>query len=250
MTGPVTKEILARKGYQKRGQEQAVRIGKFVGVRYDIQSPNDPLKLFNVVADPHEDHDLAADPRHQALIRQMTALLVTARNRDESAKRPYDQVPMPAVETPPQTGGLTLRTFEGQWPWLPDFRALHPAKTETAAGFIVSALNTTTPAGIEFTGFVRVPAEGEYTFSVQSDSGTDLWVHDALVVDDDYTHDGPARSGSVLLSPGWHPLRLAYRHDPAKGKPLLNVTLKAKEGEAHEIQGDALRHAETANASH
>src|SRR5260370_622506 len=68
MSGPISKEIVARKGFAKRGQEQAIRIGDFVGVRYDIQSADDPLRLFNIAQDPHEDHDLSSDPVSQKTI--------------------------------------------------------------------------------------------------------------------------------------------------------------------------------------
>ena len=80
--GPITKEILARHGYQRRGQEQAVRIGDLVGLRYDIQAHADPLRLYNVVNDPKEMTDLSADPQYKAILAGMRDLLVTARTPD------------------------------------------------------------------------------------------------------------------------------------------------------------------------
>ena len=55
-------------GTQDR-EQMAIRAGEFKLVRYDTNAdtltgarnqPTSPLKLYNVVADPHEDHDLAA----------------------------------------------------------------------------------------------------------------------------------------------------------------------------------------------
>ena len=55
--------------------------------------------------------------------------------------------------------------------------------------------------GAAFEGFVNVPADGDYLFTITSDSGVVLWIHDSLVIDDDYTHDDAPRSGSVRLPP-------------------------------------------------
>jgi arylsulfatase A-like enzyme len=247
MAGPRAKEVVARHGYTKRGQEQAVRIGDFVGVRYDIQSPNDPLRLYNVVADPHQDHDLAGETRYEKVLSQMRDLLVTARTPDPSAPRPYDEEFLPAVAKPAKTGAIAYHTFTGTWPWMPDFRALTPEKSGEAPGFVLpgekpakgrkkqpAQANQREQAGpqlgVAFDGFVNVPADGDYQFTVTSDTGVILWVHDSLIIDDDYTHDDPPRTGSVRLRAGWHPVRLFYRHDPAEFAPRLNVVLRGPNG--------------------
>jgi arylsulfatase A-like enzyme len=55
--------------YWRFGDQMAIRAGDFKLVRYDTNAdtltgarnqPTSPFKLYNVVADPHEDHDLAA----------------------------------------------------------------------------------------------------------------------------------------------------------------------------------------------
>jgi PA14 domain len=244
MTGPLAKEVVKRKGYPIRGQEQAVRIGDLVGVRYDIQSPGDPLKLFNVANDPHQDHDLARDRRYGPILDRMKALLVTARTPDPEAKRPYDAEQLPAVAAPPHTGGIGYRWFDGHWPWLPDFRIMTPQRTgDQPTLALPQQAKADAGFGVEFRGYVHVPADGRYVFTCQSDSGTVLWVHDSLLINDDFSHDGTARSGEVELRSGWHPIRLAYRHDPAraKGAPVLKLTLRASDSSKDEpIAPDAL----------
>lgn len=239
MSGPISKAIVARKGYPKRGEEQSVRIGGFVGVRYDIESPADPLKLYNLADDVHQDHDLAADPAHQKLLAQMRDLLITARTPNPAAPRPYDDEFMPAVEKPSQIGSLNYQMFTGRWPWLPDFRGMTPKKTGQLPGFIIpghekdligkkesNAEKAGPQEGAAFEGFINVPADGDYLFTVTSDSGVVLWVHDSLVIDDDYTHDDVPRSGAVRLRAGWHPLRLFYRHEPAEFAARLKVAVR------------------------
>jgi hypothetical protein len=84
--------------------------------------------------------------------------------------------------------------------------------------------------------------DGQYTFTVTSDTGVVLWVHDALVVDDDYTHDDSPRAGSVRLKAGWHPIRLFYRHEPAEFQPRLNVALHGPGVERESIEADMIGH--------
>lgn len=256
MAGPRAKEVVARHGYTKRGQEQAIRIGDFVGVRYDIQGPNDPLRLYNVAADPHEDHDLAGETKYAKILSQMRDRLVTARTPNLSAPRPYDDELMPAVDKPAKTGAIAYHSFSGTWPWMPDFRALTPEKSGEVAGFMIPGQAKKPRAakqpqesqreqagpqlGVEFRGFVNVPADGEYAFTVTSDSGVILWAHDSLLIDDDFTHDDAPRSASVRLRAGWHPIRLFYRHDPAEFAPRLTVSLRGPKDMQIPMEGDQI----------
>ena len=196
--GPITKEILARHNYTTRGQMQAVRLGDMVGVRYDIQTPDDPLELYNVKNDLHENHNLAADPIYAPVLAKMRTLLITSREPVADAPRPYDDVPMPAVPAPHMTGGIRYAAFTGQWPWLPDFRTMRPSKIGTS-----KTLSASAGAAAQFTGYIQVPADGDYHFD--ADSSCDLWIHDGLIIRDTDT----SNAGSVKLKAGWHPLRVA-----------------------------------------
>src|SRR5699024_4630544 len=41
-----------------RGQMQLIRLGDHVGVRYDVRSADDPFEIYDVLADPKQEHDL------------------------------------------------------------------------------------------------------------------------------------------------------------------------------------------------
>jgi arylsulfatase A-like enzyme len=241
-------DVFARKGVTGRGQQQLVRIGEFVGVRTQVQSPGDPLRLYNVVADPHEDHDLSADPAHAGLLARMRDLLVTARRPDADAPRPYDDVPLPAVQPSGATRGRwTVSRFDGAWPWTPDFDGLVPAATTDAAGVAVPDPAPGQPFGLKFAGYLNVPADGEYTFTGSSDGGLHLWVHDAHLIDTDApTVDRPA-TATVRLKAGLHPVRLFYRH--ATGRPSLSLRWRVPGGAEEAIPASAFSSAAAAQAS-
>lgn len=78
---------------------------------------------------------------------------------------------------------------------------------------------------VQYTGYFKVPKTGRYVFSAGSDSGDEIWVHNNLVIDDGYTHSVAVRKNVVFLVAGWHPIHIAYRHDPAEENAKFNLTV-------------------------
>jgi hypothetical protein len=92
------------------------------------------------------------------------------------------------------------REGTGQEPWDyfvgPDGRGLfHPASVRF---------------GLEFTGFIRAPREGVYTFFTSSDDGSRLYIGEVLLADNDGVHGGRSIQGSIALAAGRHPIRVLY----------------------------------------
>jgi hypothetical protein len=63
---------------------------------------------------------------------------------------------------------------------------------------------------LHFSGHIRVPRDGVYTFYTTSDDGSRLLVGAQVVVDNDGLHGARQRSGAVALCAGWHPLTVTY----------------------------------------
>jgi len=204
--------LFARKHVTGRSQMQAIRIGDFMGVRYQVKSADAPLRLYNVVLDPHEDHDLAADPQHASLLQQMQDGLKQSHVANASASRPYDRALVPAV-TATTTPGLAYATYKGEWPWVPDFNGLTPASKGTVTFPDLSIRPSADNFGIFFTGYVNAPVDGDYNFYLTDDSGALLRIHDMVVVDDASAPSGGVeQTGLAHLKAGLHPIRLYYRH--------------------------------------
>lgn len=222
MKNQVSPEVFARKGVAGRGQQQYVRIGEWAGVRTQIKSAADPIRLYNVARDPHQDHNVADDPKHAAMVSRMTGLLLTVRRPAADAPRPYDDALLPSVAVKTATNGVVdYAVYEGSWPWLPDFDALTPVRTGRVAELDLSVLPREANAGVKFSGFIEVPADGNYTFRLISDSGAQMWIHDAHLIGDDFHRPGLETSASIPLKAGRHPFRIFYRH--TTGQPLLKL---------------------------
>jgi len=115
--------------------------------------------------------------------------------------------PRPPVEPGSVVPGLAWRAYEGEWKELPEFDALTPAATGTAATCDPTPRTRDDNFGLVFEGYVRVPADGVYTFYTTSDDGSRLFIGDVLVVDNDGLHGAVERRGQIALQAGLHPLR-------------------------------------------
>jgi hexosaminidase len=83
--------------------------------------------------------------------------------------------------------------------------------------------------GIRFIGFLRVPADAVYEFSLVSDDGSTLTVGGKLVVDNDGFHGAEEKTGMIALSRGLHPFILRFAQ--ATGGVALSLRVR-REGEA------------------
>ena len=83
--------------------------------------------------------------------------------------------------------------------------------------------------GYVFTGFIDIPSDGIWEFSLLSDDGSVLDIDGTRVVDNDGSHSAIATTGRIPLLKGLHPFRLVYFED-YEGESL--VWLWRAEGEA------------------
>lgn len=129
--------------------------------------------------------------------------------------------------------------YTGSWPWIPQFRTLHPDSTRTVKAVEVTAdLHRTKDAGLQYRGYIDIPAGGAWTFYATSDAGAHLRIHEAQVIDDDFNHSGAEASGTLLLEAGLHPFRLNYR--TASGPPRLDWKWEGPETPKQTVPASAL----------
>jgi len=110
---------------------------------------------------------------------------------------------------------LEFRFYRDAWKSLPEFDELKPEDTGFATGnlFDITVAPSLRPDnfGYVFTGFLKVPAAGDYTFTLDSDDGSRLTVDGRVVLLYDGIHgEGRPRSATVSLAAGRLPIRLDY----------------------------------------
>lgn len=207
---------------KKRNQMQMIRLNNYVGIRYNINSHSDNFELFNVTKDPQEAHNLAGNPGMEKLQQQMKDKVLQSRRPNDSAKRPYDDELVPAVPATKTIAGVEWKAYKGNFLWVPDVATLKPGKTGTTDRPNITVNNKADIHTLFFTGYIRIPADGEYTFFLNTDCGAFLRIHDAAVIDADFGYvGGNERKGAIRLKAGLHPFRLYYTAKSV-AKPFLD----------------------------
>ncbi len=218
-TTPSYSEFLPAHRGRTRAQMQAIRLGDMLGVRYNIQSHADNFEIYNVATDPQESTNLASV--NPALQQQMKDTVIQLRRPDSSAPRPYDAELMPSISPSPVTAGVTWNAYAQAFPWVPKFEDLALTTTGTEQSPDLSVRPGDQNFGVLYTGYLAVPADGDYTFYLTADAGALLRIHGATVIDADFGYAGGTEvSGTVKLAAGKHPFRLYYAHGTGAGLSL------------------------------
>lgn len=124
----------------------------------------------------------------------------------------------------PDMDELEYRFYRDTWKKLPDFDSLKPetvAKLEKGF-FDISPATREFSFGFVFVGTLKVPADGEYTFIVDSDDGSRLTVNGQEVVLYDGIHGtGQPHLGKIALKQGRLPIRVDYFQGSAGARRLV-----------------------------
>jgi arylsulfatase A-like enzyme len=213
-----------------RNQMQAIRIGNYMGVRYNIKSADDPFEIYDVVADSKETNNLALRGDFMPLQLQMKSRVLQMRRVNSSAARPYDSVAVPAeTSATGKTNEIAYSVFEGKWPWVPNFEKMKAVRSGTGKSFNSALRPRDENFGVLFSGAFMAPAQGEYTFYLQSDSGALVRLHDAILIDDDFNHKAAEVASTIKLAAGEHPFRIYYRHATGPQKLMFEFSCPGEE---------------------
>ncbi len=116
-----------------------------------------------------------------------------------------------AADAPASTApGLTFAYASGGVKSVAELAALKTSRTGTCANFDISPWTGADNWGVTFAGYIRVPADGVYTFYTTSDDGSCLFIGNARVADNDRRHPPQMASGQIALRAGLHAIRVAY----------------------------------------
>jgi len=143
------------------------------------------------------------------------------------ARVDYRRVPGRAPVTPQVVAGLNYEYFADttkepafrlNWPvrWRvehPETRPddLRPTKRGTVANFSLAPRDTNEMFSFRYTGYIRVPRTGVYTFLARSDDGAGLWIGDQNVFWS--LGQSPKTTetwGQAALQAGLHPITVGY----------------------------------------
>jgi hypothetical protein len=215
-----------------RKQMQAIRLGDFIGVRYNVTAQSEPFEIYNIVSDPKQAKNVAAAKAD--LQQHFHELAVSMRRPDKGAPRPYDDALIPAVTRSSSEKGIAWTASEQKSPWLARLDASAPSASGVAA--TINEVSVKNASMVLVSGFIQVPADGEYTFAVPPNATALLRIHEACVIDRAFAEAAGDAAGKVRLQAGRHPFRLYWQGNEPK------LTLAAPGAGAQEIAPASLTH--------
>jgi arylsulfatase A-like enzyme len=234
---PDFKEFEVSRRGRKRDQMQMIRMGNLVGVRYEITSADDNFEIYDVVKDPKESINLALKPGFEAIQAQMKAKVLQIRHADKEAPRPYDSAAIPASKVSGKLHtGFGWQFYQGNFPWVISEKGLSADEKGTCNN--INGKEASDKKGIIcYEGFIKIPADGKYTFLLQTTGKAYLRLHEATLIDEDFGY----ASGTQLfqyanLKAGLHPVKLYYLNT-ANTSSDIQLKLKSENGDWADISG-------------
>ena len=122
-----------------------------------------------------------------------------------------------------QKPGLSCGINPGDWRTLPDFAGLTPASTEHVDGVALPPGPVQERIARLYAGFIIVPSDDVYTFSLTSDDGSRLMIGDRVVVENNGLHSSLERQGVVALAAGAHSFAVHYFNRTGQAELTLRM---------------------------
>jgi len=114
-------------------------------------------------------------------------------------------------ENPSNTvNGLDYQYYQGIWNYLPDFSQMLPLKSGAIDYFSFAPIQQQDNFAMQFTGFIDIPADGYYTFYLNSDDGSKLYIGDLNLINNDGLHAIAEASGRIGLKAGKHAFTISF----------------------------------------
>ncbi len=139
--------------------------------------------------------------------------------------------------------GIPCRYFENQgerWSVIPDWKYLVPKATDTVAIVNNQLKKREEDYGFVFDGYIKIAHDGVYTFYLDTDDGSKLFIDNRLVLDHDGVHGTMEKNGEAPLGEGFHKIRVEYFQ--GTGGSGLTLRLKSPGGRKQEVSADMLYH--------
>jgi hypothetical protein len=109
-----------------------------------------------------------------------------------------------------EDNGLNYAYYEGTWTSPPDLNSLTPMETGTAHNFDIGLRKRDDFYAMRFTGYFDVNVPGLYTFHLNSDDGSRLYIDGVRVVNNYEQHSAQEKDGSKYLLAGRHSIKVDY----------------------------------------
>ena len=107
---------------------------------------------------------------------------------------------------------------------LPDFESYTPDLIGSSYAIdsdAVKVVDLATQSATRFTGYIKVPTDGLYTFELSSQDGSKLYFGDQILIDNSGIHSFERVSENIALKQGYHAIKVDYFDSASAGGSLV-----------------------------
>ncbi|MCK4747932.1 MAG: hypothetical protein KAT15_12870 [Bacteroidales bacterium] len=108
------------------------------------------------------------------------------------------------------TQGLNYDYFERFFVTTGDLDKVSPLESGVTENFTIGIAGKETYFGFRYSGFINAPKDGIYTFYLESNDGSRLFIDGEEIIENDANHGAIEEQGSVGLKAGLHEILLTY----------------------------------------
>jgi alpha-N-arabinofuranosidase len=130
----------------------------------------------------------------------------------------------PPLEIKNLQQGINYNYYEGSWKNLPAFNSMAPKRSGALEQISIPEDNSGENFAIQYSGYIKIPADGLYTLYANSDDGVCLFIDENLIIDNDGLHAPQEVSGAAMLKAGYHQIKIGFFQ--AGGGKVLDVSIE------------------------
>jgi predicted alpha-1,2-mannosidase len=213
---------------------------KSTKVEMACETPNSMIRFTLDGSEPNENSAVYEKPFD---LTESTMLKMKAFATDRKASQTYTwkfekAVPKEAVSLTSAKPGLKYNYFEKFFVTTEDLDKVEPVSSGITGNFNIGEKQKENYFGFRYSGFIKVPKDGIYSFYLKSNDGSRLYIHGEELIENDANHGAVEEPGSIALKAGYHPIMVKYMQCGG-GKSLL-VSWSGQGMPKHEIQANEL----------
>ena len=129
--------------------------------------------------------------------------------------------------------GLHYDYFERFFVTTEDMNGLMPLKSGTMATFTIENAKVDNYFGYQFKGYIKIPKDGIYTFYLESNDGSRLFIDDVELIENEANHGPVEEPGNIALKEGLHKIKVRFFQ--CGGGKMLKVSYSSNKISKQEI---------------
>lgn len=138
--------------------------------------------------------------------------------------------------------GLNYHYYKGEFSKTEEIEDSAEIKSGVSSGFSIKKRLSENNFAFKYDGYIQIPEDGLYTFFLESNDGSVLYLDDHLLIENDGAHGAYEIKSSISLQSGMH--RIALKYFQQGGGKTLKAFWQGPSLEKSEIPPDVLFHEE------